>query len=44
MSVNGSPQKGENGPDKKAYRWFAGLALRAAFQAALRVLFERFWL
>ncbi|MEV0926871.1 hypothetical protein AB0I99_17390 [Streptomyces spongiicola] len=45
MSVEGSPEKGGNGPDKKAFRRrLAELALGAALTAGLRKLFEwLFW-
>ncbi|MET8221493.1 hypothetical protein [Streptomyces hirsutus] len=44
MSVDHSPAEGEKKPDKKAYRRrLAGLALKAALAAGLRVLFEKLW-
>ncbi|MFC9282762.1 hypothetical protein [Streptomyces collinus] len=43
MSVDDSPQ-GEKAPGKKAFcRRLAGLALKAAITAALKVLFEKLW-
>ncbi|MFF0794193.1 hypothetical protein [Streptomyces spiralis] len=43
MSVDDSP-RGGNAPDKKEYcRRLAGLALKAAITAVLKVLFEKLW-
>ncbi|WP_169796049.1 hypothetical protein [Streptomyces hirsutus] len=44
MSVDHSPTEGEKKPDKKAFcRRLAGLALKVALAAGLRILFEKLW-